>query len=116
MEQEVILPYKPLPDNLEIRASEIHGLGLFAKEKLTKDEQLGITHVRHPLFRDGWIRTPLGGFYNHSGKPNCKIIDAYLQDRSNVKVLTPLEDIEAGTELTCFYTIWSFGKRVIEKE
>ena len=112
MEQEkieVILPYKPLPENLVIGPSHIHGLGLFSNEKGPKNMQLGITHVRHPMFRDGWIRTPLGGFYNHSEKPNCKIIDGHLQDRTNVKILVTLEEVEEGIELTCFYTIWNFA-------
>ena len=112
MEQEkidIILPYKPIPDNLIIRPSAIHGLGLFSNEKLPKGIQLGITHVRHPLFRDGWIRTPLGGFYNHSTEPNCNILDGNLQDGTNVKILVPTEEIEEGMELTCFYTIWKFA-------
>jgi len=106
---EVIPPYSPLPEGVSVQQSNIHGLGLFASEFIDKYKNLGISHVGHPLFRDGWIRTPLGGFYNHSEKPNCKIVDAQLQDGTPVKVLVSSKDIIAGEELTCWYTIWNIN-------
>ena len=62
--------YNPLPDYLSIRKSDIHGHGIFATEALQKNKDLGSTHIKVPMIL-GYIRTPLGGFLNHSKKPNC---------------------------------------------
>ena len=97
--------YLPLQKQVTIQESKIHGLGLFAKEDINKDTILGITHVKHDEFQDGWIRTPMGGFYNHSRTPNCYLATHYLQT-TDVKELVTLMDIPAGTELTCTYTLW----------
>ena len=50
--------YKPLPEHVEIRPSPIHGHGLFAIKRIPADTNLGISHVYHDWFEDGWIRTP----------------------------------------------------------
>ena len=63
--------YRPLPVNLTIKESKIDGLGLFSKTKIEKNSFIGITHVKNIDFQDNYIRTPLGGFINHSDKPNC---------------------------------------------
>ena len=97
--------YLPLPTQVTIQESEIHGLGLFAKEDIRKYTILGITHVKHSEFQDGWIRTPLGGFYNHSKTPNCYLGTRYLQT-TDVKELVTLKDLKVGDELTCTYTLW----------
>ncbi len=62
--------YRPLPKELTIKNSPIEGLGLFALEKIKKNSYLGITHIRDEQFENKYIRTPLGGFYNHSNEPN----------------------------------------------
>ena len=62
--------YRPLPKELTINNSPIEGLGLFALEKIKKNSYLGITHIRDEQFENKYIRTPLGGFYNHSNEPN----------------------------------------------
>jgi len=100
--------YSPLPKELEIRKSSIHGHGLFAKVYIPKNIRLGISHVYHNLFPDGWIRTPLGGFYNHSETPNCKLVGIYMDEGflTEIKLLQTTEDIKKDTELTCTYTIW----------
>ena len=102
--------YMPLPASLEIRESRIHGLGLFAREFIPKDIVLGVSHVAHDLFPDGYIRTPLGGWYNHSDHPSCELLDQILDvgSQTGIKLLKTIIDIEAGDELTCFYTIWKF--------
>ena len=33
---------------------------------------MGITHAKNYDFENGYIRTPLGGFFNHSETPNVK--------------------------------------------
>lgn len=94
--------YKPLPGNLTVSKSEVHGLGLFALEKILKGDDLGTSHIFHVDFEDEYIRTPIGGFINHSEKPNCEIkinLDGYN--------LVTLHDIEKGEELTLKYNLYN---------
>ena len=62
--------YKPLPKELTIKKSAIEGLGLYATEDIKKNSYLGVTHIRDEQFENKYIRTPVGGFYNHSNEPN----------------------------------------------
>ena len=66
--------YKPLPHYITIKKSPISGLGLFATEKIEANSLIGITHHPRKESEDGYIRTPLGGFGNHSDDPNCSKI------------------------------------------
>ena len=66
--------YSPLPYFLTIKQSDIEGLGLFAKENIDRGVDLGVSHVHHHKFLNSYIRTPLGGFVNHSEEPNCKLV------------------------------------------
>ena len=106
--RESIIMYRPLPKEVETRKSPIHGLGLFATEHIPKNTILGITHVAHDLFPDGWIRTPLGGFYNHSETPNCELITNNMDEGflTEIKLLQTIKDIKIDEELTCTYTLW----------
>tara|TARA_B100000965_G_scaffold257763_1_gene217181 strand:+ start:44 stop:484 length:441 start_codon:yes stop_codon:yes gene_type:complete len=61
--------YRPLPDGLTIKNSPIEGLGLFATVDIEKNTFIGVTHIRDEQFENKYIRTPLGGFYNHSNDP-----------------------------------------------
>ena len=61
--------YRPLPDGLTIKNSPIEGLGLFTNIAIKKNTFIGITHIRDEQFENKYIRTPLGGFYNHSNEP-----------------------------------------------
>ena len=61
--------YRPLPDGLTIKNSPIEGLGLFSTIDIKKNSFIGITHVRDEQFENIYIRTPIGGFYNHSNDP-----------------------------------------------
>ncbi len=61
--------YRPLPDGLTIKNSPIEGLGLFTNVEIKKNTFIGITHIRDEQFDNKYIRTPLGGFYNHSNNP-----------------------------------------------
>lgn len=94
--------YRPLPNFLTIRKSKIEGLGIFTTETIEKDTVLGISHIKdeHRLNLDGWSRTPLGGFYNYSEKPNCKTrkIDGIYFE------LVTLKKIESGEEITAKYS------------
>ena len=65
-----LIMYRPLPKELTIKNSPIEGLGLYATENIKADSFIGVTHIRDEQFENKYIRTPLGGFYNHSNKPN----------------------------------------------
>ncbi len=93
--------YRPLPKCLTIKQSEIEGLGLFAKEKIMKDTVLGISHVKLESAEDGYLRTPLGGFINHSENANC-----IKQENSSNLYLKTTKEIEEGEEITLKYTIY----------
>ncbi len=62
--------YKPLPKQLTIKKSPIEGLGLYATQDIKKNSFIGVTHIRDEQFENKYIRTPVGGFYNHSNEPN----------------------------------------------
>ena len=64
--------YKPLPKCLTIKSSPIEGLGLYATEDIKSNSFIGLTHIQDKDFENGYIRTPLGGFYNHSNNPNVR--------------------------------------------
>ena len=96
---EKLKTFDPLPSSLTIKKSPIHGLGLFAITKISSQTELGISHVKDDRFSQGYIRTPLGGFFNHSNKPNCEAI----YDGDFIKIIT-LTNINLGDEITVDYT------------
>ena len=91
--------YRPLPESLTIKPSSIDGLGLFATQTIPKNTDLGMIHF---TYGDLLIRTPLGGFINHSGKPNCKKLD--LEDEWHLKTI---KEIKKDEELTLKYTLYT---------
>ncbi len=91
--------YRPLPDELTIKNSKIEGLGLFATVKIKKNSYIGLTHIRDELFEGKYIRTPLGGFYNHSKESNIMKMVSDVIPKFNLgdsidinKKIEPLED------------------------
>jgi len=91
----------PLPSGLTVADSGISGQGLFATRRLVAGTELGISHYRI----DGeYIRTPLGGFINHSDKPNCLKNQIRIKPGFDKWNLVVIEDIEEGSELTLKYT------------
>ena len=88
------MSYRPLPDNLELKLSNIHGYGVFASEDIPAGKVLGLTHIESPEL----IRTPLGGYINHSMNPNCIRIS-----EGNRWYLQSIQDIEEGEEITLMY-------------
>ena len=42
--------YKPLPDSLTIKGSNIEGLGLFATCSISNETNLGISHIYNAEF------------------------------------------------------------------
>ena len=102
IEESENLLYRPLPPCLTISQSAIQGLGLFATEDISEDTEFGITHIRDRRFQDGYIRTPLGGFFNHSEHPNA---EAYM-DQDYIK-LRAIRSIKSGEEITVRYWLYN---------
>ena len=96
---EKLKTFEPLPSSVTVKESNIHGLGLFAKEKIPSQTELGITHIKDNRFSHGYIRTPLGGFFNHSKRPNCEAI----YDGDYIKLVT-INNVNFDEELTVDYT------------
>ncbi len=101
------MTYRPLPKCVTIQKSAIEGLGLFATEDISEGTIIGITHVQDQRFENGFIRTPLGGFFNHSDDPNC---EARLDD--DMVRLHVIKDIKAGEEITSKYWLYNLTKPV----
>ena len=97
--------YRPIPKYLTIKSSHIEGLGLFAIDNIDNNFRIGLTHIRDNRFQDGYSRTPLGGFFNHSETPNCKVV--YEDD---FIFLETIKEIKEGEELTVQYTFYNPNK------
>ncbi len=99
--------YQPLPKSLTIKQSKINGLGLFATEAIPLGTNFGVSHWK---VGEDIVRTPLGGFINHSNDPNCTKVSLHAngtekpQKRWN---LLSVKDIEKGDELTLRYTFYN---------
>ena len=96
-------PYRPLPRTLYIDNSHIEGNGIFTSDELPKNEELGISHIKNDSgdFHSDFIRTPLGGFINHSETSNCELYECgdYLKLKTS-------KLIKAGEELTLTYSLY----------
>ena len=102
------MKYKPLPESITIKESSIHGLGLFATEDIPAGTNLGTSHTR--LTNGEMIRTPLGGFYNHSEEPNCEKREINFRYDKSVECeyeIISLVDIKKGEEITVHYTLYN---------
>ena len=76
--------YRPLPNFLTIKKSPIEGLGLYATQDIKENSFIGLTHIQDNNFENGYIRTPLGGFYNHSNEPNVRrVVSDHLPKLKN---------------------------------
>jgi SET domain-containing protein len=104
--------YKPLPESLTIKESGINGLGLFAKEGIAQGTNLGMSHIK---MNGNIIRTPLGGFINHSNDANVVKVELLMtnEDDPHMKFdykkwnLITIRDIRKGEELTIRYTFYN---------
>jgi len=88
--------YKPLPCYLTVKPSLVHGLGIFCTSSIPEGTDMGISHH---FVGDCIIRTPLGGFINHSEKDfNC-----CLKKFSVCANLVSIREILKDEELTVCY-------------
>ena len=95
--------FKPLPNWLTIKESPISGLGLFAIQPIKEGTYIGVVLVAHNGAENNYLRTPLGGFGNHSEDPNC--FKLLMEDGS--WWIGAERDIKVGEELTWTYTLYS---------
>ena len=93
--------YKPLPHGLTILKSKIDGLGLFATQYILKNTVLGIIHIHDSRFENNCIRTPLGGFINHSEDPNLQ-----TYSEKDFKYIKTIKEVTTAEELTLKYTLY----------
>lgn len=110
--------YRPLMGLFTIADSPIEGKGLFAITRLREDPYEfkvvnvddivdAVPVITHYRVGKDLIRTPIGGFINHSEDPNCKIVgvvDDYT-DYDTIYYLVPLRTISAGEEITLNYDV-----------
>ena len=102
--------YKPLTKELRLDFSNIHDVGIFAKKKIPIGTNFGMTHLQ---FGKNLIRTPLGGFLNHSDNPNCEKVklkfvneDKSFSYKFNKWNLITLKNINIDEELTLTYSFY----------
>jgi hypothetical protein len=79
--------------------SEIHGKGVFAKQDLEENEEIGLLHTIH-IPKIKYDFTELGRLYNHSNEPNC-----YNDKIGNQRFLKTKRKIRKGEELTADYRL-----------
>ena len=102
------LTYRPLPSEARLGFSDIEGIGGFAKKKIERGTNLGMSHLK---LGSRIIRTPLGGFLNHSGDPNCFKTNLRFTNEDDPKIifhyviwnLVTIKDIKVDEELTIKY-------------
>ena len=107
------MTYRALPDGLYISTSPVAGQGVFTNKFLPVGTELGMSHI---IIADEIIRTPLGGFINHSDTPNCEKLCPRVEKMYNltkthyksikkyyVKVIRPITE---GEELFLSYTFY----------
>ena len=95
--------YNPLPSGIMVADSGIEGQGLFTTRQLVAGTELGVSHYR---IEGQLIRTPLGGFINHSNEPNCLKNQIRIKPGFDKWSIMTLEDIEEGCELTLKYKLY----------
>ena len=109
MEEHNMAIYTPIIKSLTIRESGIHGLGVFAVTDILENTELGLTHIEVICPYTGefeLIRTPLGGFYNHSDEPNCQKYKVGIK-----YFLKTIKDILAGEEISVTYSFYKIKGR-----
>ena len=102
--------YRPLPSCIEVRRMESIGKGqhgLFALENIPAGSHLGVTSLdlnkeQRKLVQLECLRTPLGGFVNHSEKPNAVLVrePAFY---GPLLIMWSVKPIKIGEEITAFY-------------
>ena len=93
--------YRPLPSEVTIKNSPVEGLGLFSTQIIAAGTNLGVSHVENSDFEDNRIRTPLGGFINHSEYSNAETIQI-----GKYYYLVINKDVMPDEEILLTYTLY----------
>ena len=96
------MKYKPLPFYLTIKQSQLHGLGLFSLTEIPKDTTIGMTHIE---IENDLIRTPLGGFINHSEDNNCELFVKEDWDDYIIFNIKTIKNIDKNNEILLNYDL-----------
>ena len=95
--------YQALPEFIKVKDSPVAGQGLFATDDIPEGVDLGISHV---VVDDSIMRTPLGGFVNHSEDPNC--VKVFEEEQwGKIYHMRTIKDIKKGEELFLKYTFYN---------
>ena len=86
----------------EVGKSSIHGYGLIATKDISKDTDIGLSHVGIGFVNDRLVvgeTTDIGHFQNHNRNPNCinKIVGENLH-------MVTITEVGIGEELTIDFT------------
>ena len=92
------MSYQALPKYLHIKDSPVSGQGIFASQDIPENLLLGMAHI---VVDEEIIRTPLGGFINHSEKPNCR-----KWSEGSKYYMKTIKPIKKGEELFLKYTFY----------
>ena len=95
--------YKALPNWIHVKDSRVAGQGLFAKDDVPEDVYLGISHV---VVDVEIMRTPLGGFVNHSDDPNC-VKECEEKEWGKIYHMRTIKPIKKDEELFLKYTFYN---------
>ena len=101
--------WRPLPDSVTIKNSDINGLGLFATTNIASGTNLGMMRI---LVGSEWIRTALGSFSNHvNDNPACMTYSDVNKEGYSCYHLKVIKDLIEGDELTLTYNMPEYNKR-----
>ena len=95
--------YKALPNWIHVKDSRVAGQGLFAKDDMPEDVYLGISHF---VVDEEIMRTPLGGFVNHSDDPNC-VKECEEKEWGKIYHMRTIKPIKKDEELFLKYTFYN---------
>ena len=95
--------YQALPEFIKVKDSPVAGQGLFATDDIPEGVDLGISHV---VVDESIMRTPLGGFVNHSDDPNCTK-DLEEMEWGRIYHMRTIKPIKKGEELFLKYTFYN---------
>ena len=76
---------------------------MFATKRIEALVNLGLTHIKDKKAENGYWRTPLGGFVNHSDYANCYKEENRFTQNLFIKTNRVIEE---GEELTVKYTLY----------
>ena len=98
---KIIVAEGDLGEKACLANSDVHGVGLFAKEDIPEKTIIHCTHYYHYKYKQ-WVNVTPNYKYNHSdSNANCEIL---TQEEPLAKALSSLRKISKGEELLVDYT------------